>query len=119
MGDLQDTWRRKPTTHRGWMALAVAGCSSILGCGPLVGGVEIVNAKDALQAARDAGAEAAARYEYTAARTYLTKAREEYSYSDYGAAKTFAARALELAVQARELAEAAARIPEPPAPPSP
>ena len=52
-------------------------------CGPIVGGVDIVNANIALSSAETAGAKRSAVYEYTAAKEYLQKAREEYAYSDF------------------------------------
>ena len=83
--------------------------SALLGaaaCGPIVGGGDIVNANIALSAAETAGAKRSAVYEYTAAREYLQKAREEYSYSDFWAARVYAEKAEGYAVQARKKAEA-------------
>jgi hypothetical protein len=77
-------------------------------CGPIVGGVDIVNANIALSSAETAGAKRSAVYEYTAAREYLQKAREEYGYSDFWAARMYAEKAEGYAVQARKKAEALA-----------
>ncbi len=82
--------------------LAIA---SILGCGPIVSGVQIVNANIALSAAETAGAKKHAIYEYTAAREYLQKAREENAYSDFWAARNYADLALDYAAKARKKAE--------------
>ena len=75
-------------------------------CGPIVGGVDIVNANIALSSAETAGAKRSAVYEYTAAKEYLQKAREEYSYSDFWAARNYAEKAEGYAVSARKKAEA-------------
>ena len=77
-------------------------------CGPIVGGVNIVNANIAISAAETAGAKRTAIYEYTAAKEYLQKAREEYGYSDFWAARMYAEKAEGYAVQARKKAEAMA-----------
>ena len=79
--------------------------SALAGCGPIVSGVQIVNANIALSAAATAGAKRAAVYEYTAAREYLQKAREENAYSDFWAARIYADKALDYAVRARKKAE--------------
>ena len=71
-------------------------------CGPVVSGVDIVNANIALSAAKTAGAEKYSLYEYEAAKSYLKKAREEYGYSEYRAAKSFAAKAVMYAEEARK-----------------
>ncbi|OGQ91142.1 MAG: hypothetical protein A2289_01065 [Deltaproteobacteria bacterium RIFOXYA12_FULL_58_15] len=83
------------------------------GCGPIVSGVQIVNANIALSAAETAGAKHAAVYEYTAARVYLQKAREEHSYSDFWASRIYADKALDYAVRARKTAAASADFVQP------
>jgi hypothetical protein len=83
------------------------------GCGPIVSGVQIVNANIALSAAETAGAKRTAIYEYTAAREYLQKAREEHGYSDFWASRIYADKALDYAVRARKKAEAASGIEQP------
>jgi hypothetical protein len=81
---------------------------ALTGCGPIVSGVQIVNANIALSAAATAGAKQDAVYEYTAAQEYLRKAREENAYSDFWAARIYADKALDLALKARKRAEIAA-----------
>lgn len=76
------------------------------GCGPVVSGVQIVKANIALSAAATAGAKRAALYEYTAAKEYLQKAREEEAYSDFWASRIYADKALEYADRARKKAAA-------------
>ncbi len=95
---------------RGFFLLAI---SAALGCGPVVSGVEIVNANVALSAAETAGAKRTAIYEYTAAREYLQKAREENGYSDFWASRIYAEKALDYALKARKKAEAAAQTEQP------
>ncbi len=77
-----------------------------VGCGPVVSGKNIIDANIAISAAKTAGAEKQSIYEYTAAKEYLQKAREEHGYSDFWAAGIYADKALEYAKQARRKAEA-------------
>lgn len=99
----------------------IAGLLAIvatLGCGPIVSGVQIVNANIAVSAAETAGAKKYALYEYTAAREYLQKAREENAYSDFWAARTYADMALDYATKARKRAETVAGAEQAPVLPS-
>jgi hypothetical protein len=89
------------------------------GCGPVVSGVQIVKANIALNAAETAGAKASAVYEYTAAVEYLKKAREENAYSDFSASQTYANKALDYALRARQKAEATSATEQPAALPPP
>jgi hypothetical protein len=68
----------------------------------------ILDAEVQIQAARTAGAEKEAPYEWTAANLYLQKAREEVGYSDYQAGVDFAVKASRFANEAREKAMSAA-----------
>ncbi|MEZ0314508.1 MAG: DUF4398 domain-containing protein [Myxococcota bacterium] len=74
-------------------------------CSPINATREISAAQSALTAAKDAGANRLAVYEYTSATEYLHKAREEANYSDYDAARIYAAHARELAQEARARAD--------------
>lgn len=94
------------------IAVLIAG-GLLTGCGPIVSGVQIVNANIACSAAETAGAKRTALYEYTAAREYLRKAREENAYSDFWAARVYADKAVEFALRARKKAEAAAAAEQP------
>jgi hypothetical protein len=85
----------------------------VTGCGPIVSGVQIVNANIALSAAATAGAQRTAVYEYTAAKEYLQKAREEHAYSDFWASRIYADKALDYAEQAKKKATASGRAPSP------
>lgn len=105
---------------RRFKVIFLLGAFAVLaGCGPIVSGVQIVNANIALSAAETAGAKRTAVYEYTAAREYLQKAREENAYSDFWASRIYADKALDYAVKARERAEAAAGLDQPAILPAP
>jgi hypothetical protein len=77
-------------------------------CGPLRSTTFLLDADVALQAARTAGAEQYAPFEFTSAQLYLLKAREEVGYSDYEVALDFAKKASRFANEARDKALAAA-----------
>ena len=85
-----------------------AACATVLGCGPVKSTSNLLDAEVQIQAARTAGAEKLAPYEWTAANLYLHKAREEVGYSDYQAGVDFAVKASRFANEARERAMAAA-----------
>src|SRR5215831_1224448 len=75
------------------------------GCGP----VEYINqvsfkAASALAAAKEAQADRYAPYEYTAAETYLHKAREEAAYAQYQDSIEYGRKAEEQAHKARAIA---------------
>ncbi len=76
------------------MLVAVAG--ALAGCGPVRSTANILDAEVQIQAARTAGAEKKAPYEWTAANLYIEKAREEVGYSDYQAGVNFAVKASKL-----------------------
>ena len=82
--------------------LAVAGALS--GCGPIKSTSNLLDAEVQIQAARTAGAEKLAPYEWTAANLYIHKAREEVGYSDYQSGVDFAVKASRYATEAREKA---------------
>lgn len=64
-----------------------------MGCGPVRSTAEISSAEAAVERARIAEAHTKAPYEYYSAKSYLRKAREEWGYSDFEAAKDYAAEA--------------------------
>lgn len=103
--------------------LVLAGLLPLLGaaagCGPVQSTAYLLDADVQLQAARTAGAEKLAPYEYTAASLYLHKAREEVGYSDFEAAVDYSQKASRHANEARSRALAATRNEEPPVSPSP
>lgn len=98
--------------------LALVGVTSA--CGPIRSTAYLLDADVALEAARTAEAERYAPYEFTAARLYLEKAREEVGYSDFEVALDFAQKASRFANEAREKALATAEnesaSPPPPSP---
>ena len=95
-----------------WLAAGL-GLALATGCGPVVSGVQLINVNIALSAAETAGAKRAAVYEYTAAKEYLQKAREEHAYSDFWASRIYADKALDYAKRARAKAEATAGTDQP------
>jgi hypothetical protein len=88
--------------------LLVAAVSVLAACGPVKSTANLLDAEVQIQAARTAGAEKLAPYEWTAANLYLHKAREEVGYSDYQAGVDFAVKASRFANEAREKAMAVA-----------
>jgi hypothetical protein len=88
------------------LTVLVALASALAGCGPVRSTANILDAEVQIQAARTAGAEKLAPYEWTSANLYIHKAREEVSYSDYQAGVDFAVKASKFANEAREKAMA-------------
>ena len=77
----------------------------VAGCGPVQYVSQVTNrAAMEVAAARSAGADKLAPYEFTTAELYLHKAREEAGYADYQAAIRFGKRAEIMARKARRLA---------------
>jgi hypothetical protein len=98
--------------------LLLLGSGALLACGPVQSTALLLDADVALESARTANAEHYAPYEFTAARLYLLKAREEVGYSDFEVALDFAKKASTYAHQARQKALTAAdnELAPPPAP---
>jgi hypothetical protein len=92
--------------------IAFAFLAAATACGPIQSTSALIDADVELEAARAAGAESAATYEYTSAEVYLHKARETQGRSQYEASALFAARAAELAKVARRKATEASNRPE-------
>jgi hypothetical protein len=86
----------------------VAVSGALAACGPVKSTANILDAEVQIQAARTAGADKLAPFEWTAANLYLDKAREEIGYSDYQAGVDFAVKASRYANEAREKAMATA-----------
>ena len=84
------------------LTVLVAAAGALAGCGPVRSTANILDAEVQIQAARTAGAEKEAPYEWTAANLYIHKAREEVAYSDYQAGVNFAVKASKFANEARE-----------------
>jgi len=88
---------------------AVAALAAVLAAGAGCGPIEYINqvsvrAASALAAAKKAGADRYAPYEYTAAEEYLHKAREEGGYAQYQDAIEYGHKSEELAERARAIA---------------
>jgi hypothetical protein len=90
------------------LTILVAVAGALAGCGPVRSTANILDAEVQIQAARTAGAEKEAPFEWTAANLYLAKAREEVGYSDYQAGVDFAVKASTYANEAREKSMASA-----------
>ena len=88
------------------LLVMVAAAGALSGCGPVKSTSHLLDAEVQIQAARTAGAEKLAPYEWTAANLYIHKAREEVGYSDFQAGVDFAEKAARFATQAREKAMA-------------
>ena len=84
--------------------LTPAAVLLLAACGPIQSTSALIDADVALEAARAAGAQTAAVYEYTSAEVYLHKARETQGRSQYEASARFAKRAVELAESAKKQA---------------
>src|SRR5256885_9293470 len=82
--------------------LGLSGSGLMLGCGPVRSTGFILDAEVQIQAARTAGADKLAPYEWTSANLYLHKARESVGHSAYQVAVDFAEKASKFANQARE-----------------
>lgn len=95
--------RRGATRFRGGLTAAVA-CFALVGCGPILSTQSISDARDAVEQATSAEAETYATYEYISAIEYLSKAEEEWGYSDFQQAVDYARRAEMFAEQALERA---------------
>ncbi|WNG56049.1 hypothetical protein F0U59_15745 [Archangium gephyra] len=88
------------------LLVLVAAAGAVAGCGPLRSTSNLLDAEVQIQAARTAGAEKLAPYEWTAANLYIRKAREEVGYSDFQAGVDFAEKASRFASEARTRAMA-------------
>lgn len=100
---------------------AVAALGLLVGaaCGPVQSTAFQLDAETMLEAARTAQADRYAPYEWTAARLYLAKSREEVGYSEYETAVDYARKAVDFATKARDGAQKAARKPAAPPPGGP
>ncbi|MGQ0506210.1 MAG: DUF4398 domain-containing protein [Myxococcaceae bacterium] len=82
-------------------------------CGPVQSTAYLMDADVQIQAAKTAGAEKYAAFEWTSANLYVKKAREEVGYSDYEAGVAFAQKASKYANEARERAMGAVKSDSP------
>lgn len=110
-----------PSAARGLLAAtAVVVMSALSACGPTQSTSFLIDAETMLEAARTAQAEQLAPYEWTAARLYIQKSKEDVGYSEFEQAVEYAKKAVDFATRARDNALKAARkgeaLPPPPAP---
>ena len=94
------------------LLIALLGLTVVAGCGPVQSTSSLIDADVEIEGARAAGAQTAAPYELTTAEAYLKKARELAGYSQYENAAVFAAKARDLATEARVKSLAASNKPE-------
>jgi hypothetical protein len=97
----------RPLAHRTrTLSIAlVAGLGFVAtACGPILSTQALQDAENAIVAAEAAEAERLAIYEFVSAVEYFGKAREEWGYSDFRAARDYARRAADFARQARDRA---------------
>jgi hypothetical protein len=84
------------------LTVLVAMAGALTGCfGPINSTSNIIDAEVEIEAARTAGAEKLAPYEWEAARLYLHQAKEEVGYSNYRQGVDFAQKASTCANAAR------------------
>jgi hypothetical protein len=87
------------TALRGWGSLALL-LVLLGGCGPIASTGPMLQARDLVDLAKAAGSERFAMYEFTMAREYLAKAREEWAYSDFQKAREYSDLAADYAKRA-------------------
>jgi Domain of unknown function (DUF4398) len=94
--------------HRSLTVLALVACCALSACAgaPVQ---EMSNARQAIRAAHDAGAEQVAAQQLTEARTYLERAEASMQSRSYSEAKRNAVAARGKAVEALEAAQTMAR----------
>ncbi len=86
------------------MRALVALLLASLACGPIKSTSLIIEADEEIGAARLAGADKIAPYEFISAETYLHQARVEIGHSNYQAGLEYAAKAKDLAREAHKKA---------------
>lgn len=89
------------------LVLALLALAALAACGPVRSTAALIDAEVQLQSARTAGAQTTSLYEYAAAEAYLEKAKETWGRSKYEASARYAARARDLAAEAKKNAVAA------------
>lgn len=92
--------------------LAFVVLGTLAACGPTLATKSIIQADIEIDAARAAGAEKNAPYEYYAAEAYLHEARMRNGYAEYEPAQDYAEKARTLAEQAKKKAVGASNRPE-------
>lgn len=88
--------------HRTLLILLALSAPLLGGCAAGRASYFLLDAQRKLDAAAAEGAEKRAAYEYTMAREFLRKAKEENGYSDFGATESLSRRSIEYAAAAYE-----------------
>jgi hypothetical protein len=96
--------KRSPAVRNLFALLALAALAA---CGPIRSSKALIDADVEVEAARAAGAQKSAVYEYTAAEAYLHEARVQSGQAQFEASEGFAEKAIKLAQEARKKALAA------------
>jgi len=81
--------------------------AALVACGPIRSSKALIDADVEVEAARAAGAQKSAVYEYTAAEAYLHEARVQSGQAQFEASEDFADKAIKFAQEARKKALAA------------
>ena len=94
--------RAAGATAKAWRTGCILALLLLLlgGCGPIASTGPMLQARDLVEFARAAGSERFAMYEFTMAREYLAKAREEWAYSDFQKAREYSDLAADYAKRA-------------------
>lgn len=91
------------------VSLALVG--ALAGCGPIQSTGYLIDADVQIEAARTAGAERYAPYEWTSANLYFEKAKDKVGYSEYEVAVDYAQKASRFANEAKARAIRSAERP--------
>jgi hypothetical protein len=94
-------------------SLALAWLAALTGCGPIQSTSYLLDAEVQIEAARTAGAERLAPYEFTSANLYFIKAKDKVGYSEYEIAVDYARKASKFANEARRQAVSRSAVEQP------
>ncbi len=94
--------RPAPAAGKAWRIWCSLALLLLLlgGCGPIASTGPMLQARDLVAYAQGTGSERFAMYEFTMAREYLAKAREEWAYSDFQKAREYSDLAADYAKRA-------------------
>jgi hypothetical protein len=91
------------------LSVLIGTNAAMQGCGPVMYTVAVLEATNAVEEARQAGAPTTAPYEFYYAQSHLDHAREEAGEAEYQHAVDAASVAREYGIRARDLARRRAR----------
>ena len=86
------------------LAILLAAVGTSVACGPIQSTSYLLDAEVQIQAARTAGAEKLAPYEWTSAQLYYEKAKDKVGYSEYETGVDYARKAAKFATEAKKRA---------------